>query len=87
MAVPVLNTELVLETPTRVADTGGGFDVVWTPVGTVWAQVRPAGASEAITGRREAARVTHKILIRSAPANSPRRPCCARSPISTRFST
>lgn len=74
MASPVLNTELVLESPERMVDTGGGIDIVWAPVGTHWADVEPMSARETLIGGREVARVTHRITIRSAPANSPRRP-------------
>ena len=74
MAVPAMNTELVLETPRRVADGGGGFAVVWAPVGTLWVDIRSIGARERVSGVREASRITHRITLRSAPANSPRRP-------------
>ena len=74
MQQPVLSTELVLEAPERTTDTGGGVSVVWTPVGTVWAELEPASAREGLAGGREVSRVTHKITVRSAPANSPRRP-------------
>lgn len=74
MASPVLNTELVLETPDRYSDTGGGIDINWAPVGTHWADVEAIGARETLIGGREVSRVTHRITIRSAPANSPRRP-------------
>ena len=71
---PVLGTELVLEAPERSTDTGGGISVVWTEVGTHWAELTPATAREGLTGGREISRVTHKITIRSAPPESPRRP-------------
>lgn len=74
MASPVLNTELVLETPDRVTDSGGGVEINWAPVGTHWADVEAIGARETLIGGREVSRVTHRITIRSAPANSPRRP-------------
>lgn len=74
MRKPTLNTELVLEAPNRIADGGGGYSVAWTPVGTLWAELQPRSAREQVSGGRETTEVTHKITIRTAPANSPRRP-------------
>ncbi|MEM6664371.1 MAG: head-tail adaptor protein [Pseudomonadota bacterium] len=74
MAKPTLNTELVLEAPNRIADSGGGFAVDWAPVGTLWADIQTRGARERFTGARETSAVTHKITIRAAPEGSPRRP-------------
>ncbi len=71
---PVLSQELLLEAPVRETDTGGGQSVDWQPVGTLWADVQASGARETLSGVREAARVTHRITIRSAPIGSPRRP-------------
>ena len=31
---PILNTELVLEEPQRIADGGGGFTTSWNPIGS-----------------------------------------------------
>ena len=74
MSYPVLSTELVLEAPQRISDSGGGVAINWTEVGTVWAELESVGARETISGGRESARVTHKITVRSAPPESPRRP-------------
>ena len=74
MRRPVLNTELVLEAPERVADGGGGASLNWVPMGTLWGEVRPSSARERLLGGRMASKVTHRILIRHAPEGSPRRP-------------
>ncbi len=74
MVKPVLNSELVLETPRQISDGGGGFTVIWAPVGTIWAEVRPSSAREKVLGERAASAVTHRIVIRNAPLDSPRRP-------------
>jgi head-tail adaptor len=71
---PKLATRLTLEAPQRIADGGGGWQVVWSEVGTVWAELRPGGAREGVSGAREVSRVTHRITIRSAPLGSARRP-------------
>ena len=74
MANPLLNTELVLETPRQISDGGGGYRTVWSPIGTLWAEVTPRSARETAIGGRAASEVTHKIVIRGAPESSPRRP-------------
>lgn len=74
MGKPVMNTELVLEQPQKIADGGGGYQTVWAPIGTLWAEVRARSAREAAIGGRASAEVTHKIVLRSAPVGSPRRP-------------
>lgn len=72
--IPVLNTEMVLERPVREVDTGGGVEIVWAEVGTLWAEVEGISARETLSGGRESSRVTHRITVRSAPIDSPRRP-------------
>jgi SPP1 family predicted phage head-tail adaptor len=72
--IPRLSTRLTLEAPQRVADGGGGWQVVWQPLGTLWADLRPSSARERVSGERETSRVTHRITVRSAPEGSDRRP-------------
>ena len=72
MSTPAMNTELVLEAPRRVSDGGGGFEVVWAPVGTVWVDMRSIGARERVSGVREAEEwapnVSARVLrVRSEP--------------------
>ncbi|WP_368506744.1 phage head completion protein, partial [Staphylococcus pasteuri_A] len=39
MSTPRLNRALVLETAQDVPDGAGGFDRMWMPQGTIWADV------------------------------------------------
>jgi head-tail adaptor len=71
---PRLSTRLTLEAPQRIPDGGGGWQVVWQPLGALWADVRPSRAGETVSGLRESSRVTHRITIRSAAVGSDRRP-------------
>lgn len=71
---PILNTELVLEQPQRIADGGGGFETEWQPIGTIWAEVDSVRAGERLAGERDVTSATHRITIRNAPPGSPRRP-------------
>lgn len=72
--IPKLSQRLTLEAPVRAADGGGGWQVTWTALGTHWAELRPVGAREGVSGAREMAQVTHRVRVRSAPVGSPRRP-------------
>lgn len=74
MRRPVMNTELVLEQQQQVADGGGGYQVVWSPVGTLWAEVKSTAARERVVAGREIAELSHQIIVRGAPDDSPRRP-------------
>lgn len=69
-----LDAALVLETPQRVPDGGGGWEVSWLPLGTLWASMRAAGASEREHGARAYGRITHRVVVRAAAPQSPRRP-------------
>ena len=74
MAASDLDTALVLEAPQRVPDGGGGWEVSWLPLGTLWAEMRAVSAAEREHGARAWGRVSHRVTVRSAPAGSPRRP-------------
>lgn len=78
MQKPAMNTELILEEQQRVADGGGGYEIVWTPIGTLWAEVKSASARERLIGGREARELSHQIVVRGAPEGSPRRPTVQR---------
>ena len=74
MRRPIMNTELILEEPQQVADSGGGVETIWMPVGTVWAEVKASAARERVIGGREVSELSHQITVRGAPEGSPRRP-------------
>lgn len=78
MRKPVMNTELILEEPRQIADGGGGYRVVWSPIGTLWAEVNGTSARERVVGGREVSELSHRIVVRGAPAASPRRPVTGR---------
>lgn len=71
---PNLNRKLVLEQRVAAPDGGGGVIEAWQSVGSHWAALKALSAREVVAGERPAARVTHKLTIRSAPPGSPRRP-------------
>ena len=69
-----LNRQLMLETREQVADGAGGYSELWTPLGSLWAEVT------ARTGRERAgedvalAMTAYRIVVRAAPVGSSRRP-------------
>jgi head-tail adaptor len=74
MRLPHLSRPLTLEGPERVADDSGGFSVIWTGLGTLWAEVvSGAGREASVTGAR-LSRVPVRIIVRSAPYGAPSRP-------------
>lgn len=74
MQQPVFNAALVLEAPRRITDSGGGIEIVWGPIGRIWAELRSVSAREIEAGGRQTSRVTHRVTLRAAPVASPRRP-------------
>jgi head-tail adaptor len=74
MSAPDLNRALVLEDATRLADGAGGFSVVWTALGTLWAEVR-SGTGRDVAGEEiTLSTVQHRITVRGAAVGAASRP-------------
>ena len=69
-----LNRRLVLEEASRVADGAGGFAESWTPIGVVWAALKPGTGRERIGGNLTLSAVPYRITVRAAPFGAPSRP-------------
>ena len=69
-----LSRQLVLEAPQRVADGAGGFMLIWTALGTLWAEVLPGSGREAAGEEVVLAAVPYRITVRGAPVGSTARP-------------
>lgn len=74
MSVPRLNRQLVLEAPDVLSDGAGGFVTGWVPLGIVWAEVTPRSGGETAQTGAPVSRMSHRIVMRGAPAGSDRRP-------------
>lgn len=74
MGLPILNRALVLEAPVQVADGAGGFDTVWTPLGTLWAEITAAKGRERRVEGLTLSQVPYKITVRAAPVGAQSRP-------------
>ncbi|MGM0583581.1 MAG: head-tail adaptor protein [Pseudomonadota bacterium] len=71
---PVLDRRLVLEEARGSADGAGGEVREWVSLGVLWASVDARSGREVDRGPREGSRVSHRILVRAAPAGSAARP-------------
>lgn len=74
MDAPKLTTRLTLEARVRSPDGAGGYNDIWSPLGTLWgAFQRPRGA--AMAGAEVAlARSRYRVIVRAAPVGSDARP-------------
>ena len=63
-----LNQRLVLQEEMRTPDTGGGTQVVWIDVITVWASVKPMRGQENIQAGGLKASTNYRITTRKHPA-------------------
>lgn len=71
---PKLNRKLILEAPVTVPDGAGGFSVVWTSMGTIWAQIDPRTGRETAGIGAPLALAGYQIVVRAAPPGAPSRP-------------
>lgn len=74
MAAVHLNRKLVLEEAQRVSDGAGGYVESWTQLGTLWASIKSGTGSQRSEDFLTVSRVPMRIVVRAAPAGSPRRP-------------
>lgn len=64
MRPSVLRQRVTLEEMQRVPDGGGGFVESWSPIVTLFADIKPAGGRERVEHDRLAGRVSHEIVLR-----------------------
>jgi len=74
MTAPRLSRKLVLETAIRVPDGAGGYAIVWSAVGTLWANVIAGTGRERAGESATLSQVGYRIIVRAAPEGAPSRP-------------
>ena len=74
MRRPVLNRKLVLEAPERVPDGAGGYEITWTALGEVWAEIKAGTGREKALEFMTIAALPLRITLRAAPEGAPSRP-------------
>ncbi len=74
MRPPVLNRQLVLETPVEDGDGAGGSAERWEVLGTLWAAVRAGPGRERDGPGVPMGRVAYRITVPAAPPGAMSRP-------------
>ncbi len=74
MRAPLLDRQMTLEAPQRLADGAGGYQTTWTVLGTLWARVQSGRGRESRSQSAPISRVPYTITVRGAPQGSDRRP-------------
>lgn len=74
MSLPRLTRRMILEAPLRMPDGAGGHATTWSPLGTLFADVK-AGTGRQVTDLTAAlSRMTCRVIVRAAPMGAPSRP-------------
>ena len=71
---PNLTRKLELQESVATPDGAGGFDVQWTTLGELWADMRASRGRESLVGARASSSVVWRIFVRAAPFGAPSRP-------------
>ena len=74
MGRPMLNRRLVLESQERAPDGAGGYTINWTPLGTLWAQIKPGSGREREVHSLPRSQVPLVVIVRAAPTGDDARP-------------
>ena len=74
MSAPRINRALVLEAPQDVPDGAGGFDRLWLPQGTLWAEITARSGRFARGEAGPSSLTGYRIGVRAAPVGDPQRP-------------
>lgn len=64
MSAGALRHRVTIELPVETPDGQGGQTVVWSPLATVWAEIRPLKTDETVNAHQVEARTTHVIRVR-----------------------
>ncbi|MEM1266539.1 MAG: head-tail adaptor protein [Pseudomonadota bacterium] len=74
MTVPTLNRRLMLEERVTLPDGAGGFEVTWTALGSLWADVDARAGREGVVAGQDHTRQKVRITVRAAPQGAASRP-------------
>jgi SPP1 family predicted phage head-tail adaptor len=62
--IGALRHRVTIEEPVRVPDAGGGADITWQSLATVWAEIQPKAGREVFESDQLGGRVTHDVRMR-----------------------
>ena len=63
--MPGLDQRITLSTEQRSDDGGGGYDLVWRDVATVWAGIKPISGREQVQADQQSGTVRYRVIIRA----------------------
>lgn len=70
--IGAMRHRVTIEEPVRTGDEGGGAEILWTQVATVWAEVRPKTGREVFESDQLGGRVTHDVRMRFREGVTPK---------------
>lgn len=70
----MLNRPLVLEARIRTPDGAGGYTEAWSPLGTLWAELKAGSGRETREDLATYSRAPYRITVRAAPHGAVSRP-------------
>ena len=59
-----LNSRIEIVKEDKISDGSGGYEIGFTPLRTVWGNIKSVGGRERILAMQAQAEITHKITIR-----------------------
>ncbi|MEL6645111.1 MAG: head-tail adaptor protein [Pseudomonadota bacterium] len=74
MRAPELTRRLVLEEAVSLPDGAGGFEMTWSPLGELWAEVKAATGRERAADFATVSTTRYRIIVRAASDGAPSRP-------------
>ena len=70
--IGALRHRVLIEEPVRTPDAGGGAEITWTPVASVWAEIQPKSGREVFESDQLGGRITHDVRIRHRAGITPK---------------
>ncbi len=71
MSIGDLRHKIQIQEPIRSEDGGGGGEIAWRYVATVWAKIMPTNGREEFNAEKRRGRVSHMVTLRWRPGVSP----------------
>lgn len=70
--IGAMRHRVTIEQPLRTGDEGGGAEITWQPVATVWAEIQPKTGREVFESDQLGGRVTHDVRMRYRDGVTPK---------------
>jgi len=70
--IGAMRHRVTIEEPVRTSDAGGGAEITWQAVATVWAELQPRSGREVFESDQLGGRVTHDVRLRYRDGMTPK---------------